>query len=484
MKKTDKAFAGTFGVLIMGARLFQTGIESFIPALILISLITAGCSEPAPEPPEKPAESARKASVDAPEKETSEEKQQDASPEASPSPASPAEAGMDPGASGAVFEKRDRPVIRLAAAGDVMLQRRCNRSARQKSRGDENNHGYDGLFPGLSRALDDADMAIANIEFPVFDRKMREQSMVFHGTTPVLSALKKAGFTVLNAANNHSFDHGRKSVASTLKECKKARIPCIGMGENKSRAEAPHIIEIKGVRLAVIGYTSLFNINLNSDDPDAPRVNGCSNSMKELKKQVEEAAGAADGVIVSLHWGEEYRLAPTRYQAAHARELAEAGACLILGHHPHVLQRIELITTKSGRVALAAYSLGNLLSNQGGYSYARHTRLGAILKADLTLTGRGVEVAAWDTLTSWTHNKDTRIDGKMIEDVHVQVSQHMIQEFEELLAAASEDTEKSPLLKKIEFYRGRIEAAEKILLNPRGNLEKDKLAKQTKKQEI
>jgi len=481
MKKTDKAVAGTAGVLIMGARLFQTGIESFILALILISLITAGCSEPEPDPPDKPAKSAQKASVDAPEKETSVEKPQDASPEASLAPASPAKAGMEPGTSEAVVEKRDRAIIRVAAAGDIMLQRRCNRSARQKSKGDENNHGYDGLFPGLSEALDGADIAIANIEFPVFDKKMHEQSMVFHGTTPVLAALKKAGFTVLNAANNHSFDHGRKSVASTLKECGKAGIPCIGMGENKAQAEAPHIIEIKGVRIAVIGYTSLFNNNLNSKKPDAPRVNGYSHNMKELKKQVEEAARVSDGVIVSLHWGEEYRLIPTRYQPAHARELAEAGACLILGHHPHVLERIELITTKSGRVALVAYSLGNFLSNQGGRSYARHTRLGAILKADLALTERGVEVAAWDTLTSWIYNKDTRIDGKMIEDVHVEVGQLMIQKLEERLGAASEDKEKRPLLKKIEFYRGRIEAAEKILRNPRGNPEKDNPIKQAKK---
>jgi poly-gamma-glutamate synthesis protein (capsule biosynthesis protein) len=358
-------------------------------------------------------------------------------------------------------------IIRIAAAGDVMLQRRCNRSARQRSQGDDNNFGYDELFPGLSKALAGADAALANIEFPVFEKPQPERDMVFYGTTPALRALKKAGFTILTAANNHSYDHGPVSPASTALECKATGSICLGVGETGEEAERPYIVKIKGARLAFIGYTTLMNSNFNRSRPDAPRVNG--KDLQKLVEEVKAAAAQSDGVVVMIHWGQEYRAAPLKWQYSQARELIEAGAVLIIGHHPHVLERVEPITAPNGRRALVAYSLGNFLTNQGRSSLASTTRLGAILTAELQKTPLGVEVVSWECLPTWVENRAGRFMDRPVEDVHVEVVPLMIAALNDELNNAMDDKSRAAIQKKINFYQGRMQAAERILAAPRYN---------------
>jgi poly-gamma-glutamate capsule biosynthesis protein CapA/YwtB (metallophosphatase superfamily) len=387
-----------------------------------------------------------------------------ASPAAAPLPAAAAEA---PAAGGDWFDREADadPVVRVAAAGDVMLQQPITRSVRQRSKGEENNDGYNELFPGLAAALSGADAAVANIEFPVFEKLQPQREMVFNGTTPVLKALKDSGFTVLTGANNHSYDHGPVSPASTWRQCQAAGIPCVGVGENTEEAEQPYIVEVKGMRLAFIGYTMLMNSNFNRNNPKAPHVNG--KDWKGLLKQVKAAAAAADGVVVMIHWGQEYRTTPLKWQYGQAKELVEAGACLVIGHHPHVLERVQEITAKDGRRALVAFSLGNFTSNQGRGSPAELTRLGAILVAGLEKTERGVEVVSWQCLPTWVENREVEFAGKPVRDVHVEVVPVKIAELEGELETAEDDAARAALDKRIRFYEGRERAAEKILVSPK-----------------
>jgi poly-gamma-glutamate synthesis protein (capsule biosynthesis protein) len=354
--------------------------------------------------------------------------------------------------------------VRIAGAGDVMLQHRLRIATDQRNLAEENNHGYDELFPNLSLALQDVDLAVANMEFPVFEKPMRGAPYVFYGTTPVITALQKAGFTVLTAANNHGYDQGRQSPASTARECKKTGMICLGVGETRAEAEAPYFVEINGMRLALIGYALLANANLNSNRDDAPRVNGYD--FEPLKRQVAAAAQEADAVVVTVHWGVEYTTRPTSLQKHWARELAEAGAAVIFGHHPHVLEPLELITTVSGRAVLVAYSLGNFTTNQGGGSPVAVTRIGAIVKVSLARTEKGVEPVAWESLPTWVYNGSGRFQGRPVVDVHVEVCPLMIEALEAELAAPGE-RDRPEVERRLSFYRGRIAAAEKILETPR-----------------
>lgn len=382
-----------------------------------------------------------------------------------PSPAigePPAEPGFDDLARA----YRGAGFIRIAAAGDIMLQRRCNRSSRARSKGEENNDGYDELFPDLGLALSDADIAMANMEFPVFKERQREVEMVFYGTSRVTNAIKKAGFTLVTGANNHGFDHGRQSPASTARECARAGLPCIGVGENREQAERPYFFEKGGVKIAIIGYSLLANANLNKNDDDSPRVNGYR--LEPLLEQVREARKKADAVVVTVHWGAEYHTYPNVYQKRQAREIADAGAALILGHHAHVLQPVDVLETADGRKVLVIYSLGNFTTNQGRGSYYSNTRLGNILKADLAVTERGVEVVRWESHPTWVYNAYSTFEGSRVEDIHVEVTTTMIEKLERERDEAESDKEKASIDKRIGFYKGRIEAAERILKMARG----------------
>ncbi|MFO8055950.1 MAG: CapA family protein [bacterium] len=381
---------------------------------------------------------------------------------------------LPPGASAAVFAGQDGPRVRIAAAGDVMLHQRCHRSVRQRSKGSFNNSGYDGLFTGMPRAFLDSDLAVANLEFPVYKQRKIERPLVFHGELPVLYALRRAGFRILNAANNHSYDHGRQSPASTSRLCRKAGVACPGVGPERATARKPHMETINGVKLAFIGYSLLYNVNYNSGDPDKPHVNGYD--FAGLVEEVRGAAREADGVVVNLHWGAEYRTYPLRWQYGQARRLVDAGACLILGHHPHVPGRIQLLESDDGRKALVAYSLSNLVSNQSrGRPYGL-TRLGLILKTDLVKTERGVEVKAWESLPTWVYNHNTKKDGELIEDIHVEVVPLRIKELEALLAREKDRKEPDrkrvrELEKRIRFYKSRSRKTAEILREPSGKTE-------------
>jgi poly-gamma-glutamate synthesis protein (capsule biosynthesis protein) len=137
---------------------------------------------------------------------------------------------------------------------------------------------------------------------------------------------------------------------------------------------------------------------------------------------VREAAAGADAVIVSLHWGDEYAPQPRAEDVALARALADAGALVVIGHHPHVLQPIELYRRADGSTAVIAYSLGNFVSNQSRLyvhgvtpEKVAATRDGALLRVSLARRdyGRGVvrtEVDGADCLPLWTENDTVEID--------------------------------------------------------------------------
>jgi poly-gamma-glutamate synthesis protein (capsule biosynthesis protein) len=138
---------------------------------------------------------------------------------------------------------------------------------------------------------------------------------------------------------------------------------------------------------------------------------------------VRAAAARADVVVVSVHWGEEYRQQPSPEQVEMAHRLADAGALVVLGHHPHVLQPVELHRRPDGQVAVIAYSLGNFVSNQSrryvhGVTPERvaATRDGVLLRVTVARRdyGRGVarvEVAGVDAIPLWTENDTAEIDG-------------------------------------------------------------------------
>jgi len=182
----------------------------------------------------------------------------------------------------------------------------------------------------------------------------------FNAPEALPAALRASGFTVLATANNHAFDQGSKGVRETLERLRAERLVAIGSGEDRAQAERLQILERQGIKVAFLGFTDLFNLDLNHRASE-PWVRPLD--LEPVLQAVREARGQADLVVVSLHWGNEYQHEPTKRQKDIARSLVAAGCDLILGHHPHVLQPMELLES-GDRKALVAYSLGNFISNQ------------------------------------------------------------------------------------------------------------------------
>jgi len=244
--------------------------------------------------------------------------------------------------------------IRLVAVGDLLMHQDVQRSARSAG-------SYDALWTEALPLFKGADIAFANLETPVAPQGGAPgRPFVFNAPEELPLALKRSGFSILATANNHAYDQGAKGVLETLDHLDAAGLPFIGSGRDQASAEAPRILERKGVRIAFLGYTDLFNADLNQEGK-GPWV--CPLDGERSPEAVRAAKLQADFVVVSIHWGVEYQYKPTDRQREMAEKLFAAGADLIIGHHPHVLQPLER-GEKFGRRVAVAYSLGNFISNQ------------------------------------------------------------------------------------------------------------------------
>ncbi len=308
----------------------------------------------------------------------------------------------------------------LIATGDVMMHEAVKAAAAAAERRDAagrslDHGGFDELFAAVAPLLHSADLAFANLEFPVAPRAGRgTRPFVFNAPPVVLDALRAAGFGLVSFANNHAYDQGPAGVAETLDELRAAGLPEIGAGRDLAEARQPYVATLNGIRVAFVGCTARFNDDLNASDPKAPHVNPADPDA--VAALVAAARRQADFVVVSVHWGTEYHPAPEPEQTALAHRLIEAGAGLLLGSHPHVLEPLELYPAADGHVGLVAYSLGNFLSNQSrtfaeGVSPAAQgdTRDGALLKVEIVMRRylRGPPVAELghvDFVPLWTEN--------------------------------------------------------------------------------
>jgi poly-gamma-glutamate synthesis protein (capsule biosynthesis protein) len=172
-------------------------------------------------------------------------------------------------------------------------------------------------------------------------------------------------------------------------------------------------MKTRGVNVAFLAYTYGVNQRLPRRSPDAPGVNiigiDSENDLTRAAADVRQARADADLVVVSLHWGDEYATSPTTWQRRVASELIEAGADVLLGHHPHVLQPIESYITRDKRRRLIVYSLGNFISSQNAdVSYANKTHQkalrgdGIILSITVTKEGGMAQVAHTEFLPIWS----------------------------------------------------------------------------------
>jgi poly-gamma-glutamate capsule biosynthesis protein CapA/YwtB (metallophosphatase superfamily) len=319
----------------------------------------------------------------------------------------------------------------LAAVGDVLMHEAVKRSA-EAHRRDAADGGYSWLYAPIADLLSQTDLTFANLETPIAPGSSSgTREFVFNAPPEALAALRRAGVDLVSVANNHAFDQGRPGFEETLRRVEAAGLRAVGAGP-ADRPAGPVRVEAGGLVLAFLGWAHFFNQEGNECPAAKPGAPPCTQAAlldrARAVDAVREAAAHADAVVVSLHWGTEYEAQPRAEDVAFAHQLADAGALVVLGHHPHVLQPVELYRRSDGATAVIAYSLGNFVSNQSRkYVHgvtpekAAATRDGALLRVALVRRdyGRGVtrtEVDGADFVPLWTENDTAEIDRKKEPD--------------------------------------------------------------------
>ncbi|MBZ5674222.1 MAG: CapA family protein [Acidobacteriia bacterium] len=243
----------------------------------------------------------------------------------------------------------DPVVTHLVLGGDVMLSRHVARVARERN---------DPAFPlrDLAPVLQAADIAFVNLESPFSDRgAVVQRGMIFKAEPEMIAALELAGVDVVSTANNHARDQGSHGVEFTLDWLQRHQIAAVGTGSSAEAAHAGVVIERNGIKFGFLGYTYDQSNGNHTDMDDRVAVM----DVVRMRQDVAQLATRADAIIVSMHAGIEYSPKPNAQQVAFARAAIDAGASVVVGHHPHVTQSWE----RYGQ-GVIFYSLGNLVFDQ------------------------------------------------------------------------------------------------------------------------
>lgn len=244
---------------------------------------------------------------------------------------------------------------------------------------------YQPLAP-IAGWLASADVRFVNLESPLSDQHGETQSpnqaLVFNGPPAGARTLAGAGIDAVSTANNHAFDYGLRGLRETRANLAAAGVLAVGTGESVDEAELPIVLERHGFRLAIVAATEVWNQGPST----AARTHVAALDLDRLIAAIQRVrhpseGQAVDAVAVSLHIGEEYQDQPLARTRALCRALVDAGADVVVGHHPHVPQGIE---HHRGRPIL--YSLGNLVMRM----HSGHPATGESFLARVRFEGGGI----------------------------------------------------------------------------------------------
>lgn len=322
--------------------------------------------------------------------------------------ASAAVTALAGGSSRALGQAEERTVT-IAGSGDVLGHIRVVRAART--------HGWDRVLGGLAELVRPEDVAFANLETP-----LSEERPVESGSPPILGApaelatgLAHAGIDVLSIANNHAWDQWARGAARSVDAVRAAGMGAIGAGPTLDDAFRACVIERGGLRVAFVGITERVNAGPGHSPPEAWIARWDDDAR--VAAAIEAARRSADVVVVSIHWSHDFWENPTGAQRRRAAFLVEHGVDVILGHGPHILQEVARLPSPRGE-ALCAYSLGNLVSNQGLRYRAGHgpipgahpatwlptSRDGAWLRVPIRVQGGRIRLGDVEAVPLFTFN--------------------------------------------------------------------------------
>ncbi|MNH95751.1 Capsule biosynthesis protein CapA [compost metagenome] len=290
--------------------------------------------------------------------------------------------------------------VSLAAVGDVLIHSSIFKDAKTKD-----GYNFQPMFDPVKSFIEQADIAMANQESMIGGEQLGLSDFPrFNGPYEVGDALKATGFDIVNLANNHTLDRGEAAITNTIQHFRKLGIAYTGAYLSVEDQQEIRVMQKNGISFAFLSYT--YGTNGLPVPKGKPYLVNLID-IPTVTADITKARKLAEVVVVNVHFGQEYVNMPNTSQKKFTQAAAEAGADIIIGHHPHVLQPIEWITTSSGRKTFVAYSLGNFIAAQEGDL----KRTGGIVQLEVQKTVRGNEsqiqlinpsfIPTWIKMTNW-----------------------------------------------------------------------------------
>lgn len=232
----------------------------------------------------------------------------------------------------------------LLAGGDVLMER-------------SERLGLD-PFAALTPAMGSSELSLVNVEMAISDRGVPvDKAFVFRAPPTAAARIAEGGVSVANLANNHALDYGPDALADTIELLEGAGVVTIGAGANSDEAYSYRVVATdSGLSVAFVGASLIVPYNFAAGVNTPGIASAHSPTVARVLDTVRAASAVADAVVVTVHWGIERDPCPHETQRSLARQLLDAGADAIIGHHPHVLQPVVFTGEK-----LVAYSLGNFV---------------------------------------------------------------------------------------------------------------------------
>ena len=250
-------------------------------------------------------------------------------------------------------KKEDKSEVKILAMGDMIFHQPIVKNYRSND-----TYDFTPIFANISADINEADLALANFEGSVNSNRKLSGFPLFNFPKETIYSLKNVGFDALSTANNHALDTGLDGIGETISHIKESGMK--NFGTLTEDGDKGIIIEKNGIKIGLISFTDTLN---GMDSLMRGKEYSVNTFDQDVKSDIQNLKDNSDLVIVYPHWGNEYQLVPNERQILLKEMLQDAGADIILGSHPHVLQRYE-VEDKNDKKYFTIYSMGNALSNQ------------------------------------------------------------------------------------------------------------------------
>ncbi|MCL2018145.1 MAG: CapA family protein [Oscillospiraceae bacterium] len=289
-------------------------------------------------------------------------------------------------------------IVRAVAVGDNLIHQPIYSQANRRMNNAENSYDFSPAYENVFELIAGRELAIINQETLICNDIFPPSSWPsFNSPVALGDFMIEMGFNVFGIANNHTLDKGAEGLSACLDYWRtKDDVVVVGAYYDKEDRKNIRTKEINGITFSFLSYTE--HLNGLVLPAGSPLEIGDAKDLDTLEIEIARAKGISDVCVVLLHWGQEDYDKIEPYQRAAAKRMADAGADIILGTHPHVLRDIEYIERVDGGISLVAYSLANFISAQD----KPQTMIGGVLSFEVAVNSQTREAQIKDVLLTPT----------------------------------------------------------------------------------